>query len=95
MLLGVQHGDIHRPCQVVGNSKTAGGRNAAQAETTKGRPNRHTCSDHLLDILGVETDGKSVHASKRFEENTGVFEHRHCRHRTNVAETKGRRAIGD
>ncbi len=91
----MQYRNINRSCQVVRDGKTARRSNTAQAEPTKGRPNGDGSSDHLFEMLYIQTDGKGIHGAKGLKEDARVFKHGQGCQWTNVAEAKGRGAIGN
>ena len=75
--------------------KAARCRNVLQIDAAKGTGNQCHGVDKFIDILGLDAKRECIDAAELLEQRALAFHNRHACFRTNIAQTKHSRTIGD
>ena len=95
VLVIMEHGDIQFLLQALFNLKTPWRCDILQINAAEGGGQIADCLNDLLSILGIQTDGKGIHAAELFKEDTLALHNGHSGLRPDIAQTKYRTAIGN
>ena len=91
----MEHGNVEFVDQTALDFEAARRRDIFQVDTAKARGQTLYGFDDFIDILRIEAQRHSVHAAESLEQGALAFHNRHRGQRTNVAQAKHGRAIGN